>query len=316
MVLSAGRRVELVAGFLDARDRLSPDSIVIAADVNPHQSSACHTADQSLQVPFASDSEYTSVMLDIFEKYGIGLVIPTIDPELLVLSNLRVRAEKNGTHVIISEPVLIEHCRDKRKTAHLFKDVGISSPEVYALDKIQFPCFSKPADGSSSIGAFRIEAADDVTEDLLADPQRMFMELVPAGQREFTIDLYYDRHSNLQAAIPRERIEVRSGEVSKGITRRDWVYDYLLDKMPHMKGARGCLTLQLFADDRTQKVSAIEINPRFGGGFPLSLAAGADFPAWLIEEYQLGRAIDFYDRWAGNLLMLRYDAKILVPSHD
>ena len=112
--------------------------------------------------------------------------------------------------------------------------------------------------------------------------------------------------------MPRQRLEVRGGEVSKGITRRDWVYDYLLQRLRVLPGARGCLTLQVFAGPQAGEVLGIEINPRFGGGFPLSLAAGADFPAWLLREYLHGETLPFCDDWERDLMMLRYDAKVLV----
>jgi carbamoyl-phosphate synthase large subunit len=64
----------------------------------------------------------------------------------------------------------------------------------------------------------------------------------------------------------------------------------------------------------TQNIRAFEINPRFGGGYPLSYAAGANFPRWLIEEYLLSQEISYSDNWESNLLMLRYDDEILI--HD
>lgn len=142
----------------------------------------------------------------------------------------------------------------------------------------------------------------------------MFMEFVDSSHTEFTVDAYYDRHGELKCLVPRERIEVRCGEVSKGITRRHYVYEYLLPRLKGLKGARGCITLQLFANEKTQSFFAIEINPRFGGGYPLAYSAGANYPKWLIGEYLRDEALSFYDKWEGNLMMLRYDAKVLV--HD
>jgi carbamoyl-phosphate synthase large subunit len=60
----------------------------------------------------------------------------------------------------------------------------------------------------------------------------------------------------------------------------------------------------------------LEINPRFGGGFPLSNAAGADFTDWLIKEYLLGQKLPFYDLWSSDLVMLRYDAKVIVNATE
>jgi carbamoyl-phosphate synthase large subunit len=108
---------------------------------------------------------------------------------------------------------------------------------------------------------------------------------------------------------------VRSGEVSKGVTRKHDVYDYLLPAFKKIEGACGCLTIQIFANLENESFYGLEINPRFGGGFPLSYSAGANYPGWLITEYFLGKEIGFYDQWESDLLMLRYDAKELIHGY-
>lgn len=254
-------------------------------------------------------------MLSLCAAHDIGMVIPTIDTELLPLAQLRAPAAQQGTAVIISDEALIRSCRDKRLTHDLFVSLGLPTPAIYSPDTIRYPCFTKPAGGSSSVGAFRLNTVDQLTDEMLADSDRMFMELVGGCAREVTIDLYFDRNHRLVCCVPRERIETRAGEVSKAVTRRDWVYEMLVDTLKHVSGARGCLTLQLFADDAKRTVQAIEINPRFGGGYPLTQAAGADFPGWLIAEYLQGSDCSWFDSWEADLLMLRYDAARFVHGY-
>ncbi len=315
LLLSAGRRVELLNGIQAAASRLIPSAVVICADYDPAMSSACQECGNFVSLPRATDPHYADALLALCLDRGIGLVIPTIDTELLVLAQLRDQFAISGVALMVSDKSLIAACRDKRQTSKLFHALGMPTPEIFLPNAIQFPCFSKPAGGSSSIGAFRIEDESQLTPLLLSESDRMFMELVPDGLREITIDIYYDRHERMQAAVPRERLAVRAGEIAKGVTRRDWVYSLLTARMSTLAGARGCLTLQLFADDTAQAIFAIEINARFGGGYPLALAAGADYPAWLIREYLLGEEISYFDDWETDLLMLRYDAKVLVHGH-
>jgi len=90
----------------------------------------------------------------------------------------------------------------------------------------------------------------------------------------------------------------------------------LIERLKRLDGARGCVTVQVFGDPDTQRVKALEINPRFGGGYPLAQAAGAEFPDWLIREYFLGETVNFFDRWEENLIMLRYDAKVVVRENE
>ena len=136
--------------------------------------------------------------------------------------------------------------------------------------------------------------------------------MIDDGFDEYTVDAYFDRTGVLRCFVPRQRLETRAGEVSKGVTRKNHVYEYLHAKLPALKGARGCITLQLLSNAKSGRFAALEINPRFGGGYPLSYSAGAQYPGWLIDEYLLERDVEFLDSWESDLMMLRYDAKVLV----
>lgn len=314
LLLSAGRRVELLQSFLAARDLRLPDAQVFAADARPETSAACHIADAAFRLPLVNSDGYARALLELCEARQVGLVIPTIDTELSALASLRDSLEQKGIFALVSGAALIADCRDKRRTAGLFRRHRVDTPELYDRDAIRFPCFTKPYDGSSGIGAFRLMAPEDLSDAMRGEAKRMFMELVPPSFHEVTVDLYYDRRSRLRCVVPRVRLEVRAGEVSKGVTRRNWICGYLQERLGVLEGARGCITLQLFASD-DRLVKAIEINPRFGGGYPLTHAAGADYVGWAIDEYLLGKEIPDFDAWSADLLMLRYDAKILVRDY-
>jgi carbamoyl-phosphate synthase large subunit len=81
-------------------------------------------------------------------------------------------------------------------------------------------------------------------------------------------------------------------------------------------GARGCLTIQVFFHKTNETILGIEINPRFGGGYPLSYLAGANYSEWIIKEYLLKQEIPEFNDWQDNLLMLRYDAEVLVYDYQ
>lgn len=313
LILSAGRRVELVKAFQESCKKISPESLVYTADINPGLSSACQTSDHSFLVPRISDTSYIASLAKIQQENDIAIIIPTIDTELLKLANNR--ASFCSDTLIVSNDHIIASCRDKRDTATLFSQLNIESPRIYQKEDLIFPCFCKPYDGSSSIGAFAIHSHNDITPEILNNPKNMYMELIGKDFSEYTIDAYYDKRSTLKCLVPRKRIEVRAGEVSKGVTRKNFVYDYLLERIKHIPGAIGCITIQLFVNESTREIRGLEINPRFGGGYPLSYAAGADYQSWLIKEYILQEDISFFDQWEDNLLMLRYDAKILVHHY-
>ena len=318
LILSAGRRVELVQDFKAEAAKISGDIKVYCTDLNPRMSSACHVADGAFAVSRINSTGYIDDIFALSKEQNIGLIIPTIDTELQKLADARDRFAAEGIHIIVSDPELIALCRDKRRTTALFNQYGVGSPEIYNRDNIVFPCFAKPYDGSRGIGAQAINDANELTPELLNDPKMMFCQLIDIKNtfKEFTVDIYYDKNNVAKCVVPRERLEVRSGEVSKGATRRNHLYNLLVKQLATLKGARGCLTAQFFYHDESQTVYGIEINPRFGGGFPLTYACGANYLNWLIREYLLDEEIPFFDQWENNLIMLRYDAKVLVHEND
>src|SRR5690606_17900136 len=123
---------------------------------------------------------------------------------LLALSASKQRFARAGVNMIISELPLVQACRDKRETAKVFDVLGIAQPEIYDRDAITLPCFCKPFDGSSSIGAQILSSASMLTEEILSNKKNMFMELIGKDHKEFTIDAYYNRRGELCCLVPRE----------------------------------------------------------------------------------------------------------------
>lgn len=315
LITSAGRRVELVQSFVAVLKKSFPHNKVVTADMHPNLSSACQYAEQSVSLPRVTAEDYISSLLDICIKHAIGMVVPTIDTELLLLAKHREQFAQHGINIIVSDIELVGNCRDKRKTSILFNKIGLNTPIIYPKHSIKYPCFAKPYDGSCSVGAATLMSEEELTESMQNDDKMIFMELVDSQYTEYTVDAYFDQKGTLKCIVPRQRIEVRAGEVSKGVTRKGPLYDYLLPKLKLIKGARGCLTIQIFVNENHDRFFALEINPRFGGGFPLSISAGANYSAWLIAEYFEGLDIDFYGGWEEDLLMLRYDSKVIVHSY-
>lgn len=310
LVSSAGRRVELIRALQQSLSGFFKTGQVFATDMVPEMSPACEVADKSFKVPAATAPNYADFLLDLCLSNNINMVIPTIDPELQCFSEKLEMFRDAGVEILVSDPGLIGQCRDKRKTGELFQSLGIPSPSIYPRNNIQFPCFCKPYDGSRSIGAKPVMVAEDLVEADLANPKNIFMELIPKGYCEYTVDGYYDRDENLCALVCRERLEVRSGEVSKGVARKDFVYEYLVPRLKNLSGARGCITFQFFVNKKTRDIKGLEINPRFGGGYPLTHESGARFTDYLVSEYFYNWPLGFYDDWEDDLLMLRYDTAV------
>ena len=313
LITSAGKRVVLVQIFQRTIQQLDLSVKVYTTDMRPEMAPAGIVSDECISVPRCTADNYIDTLLDICRDKNIGVIIPTIDTELLVLAKARERFAEQGVKLAVSDWAFIQVCRDKRLTAAYFRKLGISVPEP--IDKLHpvFPMFAKPYDGSLSTNIHIIHSPEEMTKEILEDPKLLFFEYInPKEYKEYTVDMYYGLDGHVKGIVPRERIAIRAGEINKGITRKNMLVSYLRQKMEYLEGVRGCLCLQLFFREKDGTVKGIEINPRFGGGFPLSYYAKANFAEYLIREYLLGETIDYSDAWLDRTLMLRYDNDIIV----
>lgn len=312
LITSAGRRVALVRAFQEA---LHPrGSRVVATDVKPQESAACHVADSRRSVPRNDDPSYVDETLRVAIEHEVGLVIPTLDSELLALSEARPAFAERGVQIAVSDHPFIQSCRNKRRTARVFETLGVSPIREV---KNTFPRFVKPVDGSLSTDVHFVHDREALPRRLEDRDRFVHQELIDRSRyREYSIDALYSDNGVLLCAVPRLRIEVRGGEISKGRTSKGPILDLFKEHFAQMPGARGCLTIQLFfnPDDADRPMIGIEINPRFGGGYPMSHSARADFSGMLIAEHMDGARLSYREDWTAGITFLRFDEHVAVPS--
>lgn len=313
LITSAGQRVALVKDFQETLKRFILDGKVYTTDMNPKLAPAAYVSDGCFEVPRCTSEDYIESLLTICLGNGIGLIVPTIDTELAILSANKEIFSKQGITVSVSDYDFVMMCRDKRNTGEFFEKHGIRVPK--AIDKYNptFPLFAKPYDGSLSTNLHYIKNAEELTEEILNDPKLLFMEYIDKTvYKEYTIDMYYGRDHKVKCIVPRERIKIRAGEINKGLTEKEPLTSYLYERLETIDGCIGCICIQVFLNPATDDVVGIEINPRFGGGYPQTYAAGGNYAEYLIREYFLGEEIAYKDDWKDHLLMLRYDDAVYV----
>ena len=280
---SVGRRVELIQEFRRAANELNIELTIIGADIASDAPALCF-CDETQIVCRIKDKNYIPQLLDFCESNEVDCLIPTIDTDLLLLAENKKLFEKIGTKVLISAADKVRLCRDKNYTADYFVSLGLKSPlPVNSVEKYEqimkrgessFPAFIKPKDGSSSVNAYRVDNLDDLK--LYADKIEDYIIQPYISGREYTIDIFCDYEGNPVYITPRERLAVRSGEVLKTrITQDDTMISEMLKLVADYKPC-GQITVQLIREDKTGDNYYIEINPRFGGGAPLSIKAGAN----------------------------------------
>ncbi len=311
---SAGRRVALVRAFQAA---VGPyGGRVIAADLS-RASSASHVADTGVTVPRVTDPSYVERVVALCEEHHIGLVVPLIDPELPVLAAARDRLAAVGAVLVASGPETAAVSDSKRVATQFFERAGLGTarlvePDAVRRGEVPLPVFLKPEDGSSSIGSRSIPSLSELEYWLPRTRRPLLFEELTGP--EYTVDVYVGLDGQPRCAVPRRRLEVRAGEVSKGITEaHPAVMRDALRAAAALPDARGVLTFQCRVDTGGTP-RFFELNARFGGGAPLSIAAGADFPRWLVEE-RLGRRPQIAEpAFRHGVLMLRYDDAVFLED--
>ena len=316
LITSAGRRAELLQCFRRSAHNLSLQLRVVGAEAQPELSAACHLADGAERLPRCSDPSYVPILLDLCRREGVSLLVPTIDTELGVLSQHQDEFRRAGARVVISEPSVVGVARDKQATANRLLKAEVKVPHTmslaqYRANPVSLPgdVLAKPAGGSSSVGILRGRGPEDFS----ALPEAGYLVQELKVGTEYTVNMFFDQAGFLRCAVPHRRIEVRTGEVSKGRTERVPVLEEAAKKIAKaLPGARGPLCFQAIVS-ADGDYAVFEINARFGGGYPLAHAAGATFTQWLLEE-SAGLRCSAHNEWRSGVTMLRYDAAVFVDG--
>jgi len=317
LLSSAGRRVALLHIWRQALRHLGLRGEVLATDMSPC-SAAFHAADRAFRVPPCSSDDFVPRLLEICAAHDVRVIVPTIDTELPALAEARDDFTSIGTSVLVSSPSTVEIGYDKQRTHAWLTKNGLSTVEqaqvadlVTGGVSLAMPLIIKPRRGSSSAGVVRVDSLSE----LGADRDHDIAQTVAPGV-EYTVDVLLNRSGKCISAVARRRLEVRAGEVSKGITVRDDRICGLAQQVAEaLPGGYGVLNIQIFCEDAERIPRVIEFNARFGGGYPLSWQAGARFPCWLLEEI-LGMASTAHDHWEDGLTMLRYDEAVFVKRSE
>ena len=312
-----GRRVELIQAFRNAARRLGVGIQIVGTD-SDSTAPALACVDIPVLMPTISDSGYINGLLEVVREHKVRALIPTIDTDLPLLSKRRADFAAMGCEVLIADPEIIAICGDKVLTHRFLKDNGIDCPETYTKEEVlkrerhDFPLFLKPRFGSASRSIHKINDVEELRFYLNRTEDPIVQEFVQGD--EYTLDVYVGLSGAVRCVVPRQRWQVRGGEVSKGVVIKD---RKIMDAGKRVVEAMspippGLITLQCIVT-MDSSIRFIEINPRFGGGAPMGIAAGADYPYWLIQEL-LGEKPEIqFDRFEDGMCMLRYDWSAFVP---
>lgn len=314
----AGRRVSLLRSFRKAMDELGIKGKLVATDIT-RASAAFACADEAEIVPKANSLHYMPRLEEIVGQHEIGLIVPLTDLDLRSLSRHQDQFTALDCTVMIGSESAVMTCRDKRRFSACLSRTGIPAIRTLSLKKFLaepfWPCFIKPLRGSASHGTARLENRKQLDAHIHVFGEQMLVQDYVPGP-EYTIDVYKTRAGEVKAVIPRQRLTVRGGEVDQGVTIDDAeLIDSARVLAEQIDGLWGVFCCQCRRPEGKEP-HFFELNPRFGGGAPLSIAAGANLPLYLLQEVT-GRTVTAeIGQFTPNMLMLRYPDQLTTVVDD
>lgn len=298
----AGRRTYLLKYF---KENISEGDKVVATDMQL-SAPALQAADVKLQVPAVYDPKYIDITLGICKEYHIDALISLNDLELPILAENKAKFEQIGVRLIVSSPEVIDICFDKYKTAQWTESIGLYAPKTYvtlasakealANGEIAFPLFMKPRWGSGSIG---LETIDDMEEldiyyhILIKKIKKSILATASVGDeyimiqekltgQEFGLDVMNDLEGNNVGVSVKRKLAMRAGETDKAITVDLPEVRAMGKKIGQNLHHIGNLDVDIMQRSNGD-YCVLELNPRFGGGFPFSYEAGVNMPKAIVK---------------------------------
>lgn len=304
LLTSVGRRAYMVKYFKDA---VGGDGTVHVCN-SDDLTVAFHYADYSVVSPLIYDENYIPFLIDYCRKNEIDIVVSLFDIDLPVLAKNRDKFLEIGTKVIVSDERLINICNDKWKTYQFLKDNGFNVPKTYlslqkvlmALDsgEIQYPIILKPRFGCGSIG---VSVAEDEMALLyyfrrnskvigrsylkyesqsVPETETIIYQECLKGQ-EYGADIIADFKGNLENIVIKKKIAMRAGETDIAeLTENEAIYTELKKLFSFTKHIAN-MDCDVFLVDG--KPYILEMNARFGGGYPFSHMGGCNLPKAIVE---------------------------------
>ena len=304
----AGMRVDIVTAFRRA------GATTIAVDASRYAPALYH-ADAHELVPLKDDPDYVPALADVVDRHGVDLVVPLTDIDQAVVS---ARRDELGARVLLPSDEVVRLTADKYLTHAALEVIGVASPPTWLPGELPhehpWPVLVKARVGFGSMHIYRADDLDALELHLARTPVDSMVQVFCGGE-EFSIDVFCDLDGRCLNAIPRTMIESKGGESIKGMTIRDPELIELGRRVAEGLPLAGPGTVQCFRD-ASGTLEVTDVNPRFGGAFPLPYAAGSRYPELALAlaegERPEPRVGDFRD----GIVMARYLADICLVQGE
>jgi len=305
----AGQRVDIVTAFGRA------GATTIATDVN-QLAPALYHADRWALVPRVDDPAYVDALRDLVTLHDVRLIVPLTDLDHLVLAESRDRL--GGAVVLVPDQETIARCSDKYRAHEFFAEQGIGSPPTWLAgelpDDLPYPVLVKARRGFGSRHIYRAANRSELDFFLDYTTAESMVQAVCHGD-EFSIDVFCDLDGRCLAAIPRTMIESKGGESIKGMTIRDDELIVFGCRVSEALRIIGPANVQCFREPDGE-LQVTDVNPRFGGGFPLPTAAGSGYPELALQLANGERPEPRLGDFREGVVMTRFFSEVILEEAD
>ncbi|WP_298901894.1 ATP-grasp domain-containing protein [uncultured Psychroserpens sp.] len=332
----AGRRNYLINYFKEA---INGEGLILAADMSV-SAPAMVDADIAILVPNIYDDTYIEALKNIIIEHQITAVISLNDLELPILSKHKAELEATGTKVIVSNENVIDIAFDKVETFNFLKSIGLKTPKTYTTLKdalhaikngtLYYPLVVKPRWGSASIGIDFPESEEELALAFKLQHIKLKKSILNTASshdldhailiqekldgREFGMDIVNDFESQYYGTFVREKLNMRSGETDKAISVIDQKFDkigqIISEKLKHI----GSLDCDVFIAEN--QLYVLELNPRFGGGYPFSHEAGINTAAIYIEWLKGHKNVAQFNNYSAGRMFSKCDRMLEIKTSN
>ncbi len=278
LFLGGAKRVSMARHFIDAGASRGLDVKIFSYELDTAAPIACvATVVKGLRW---RDPGLVADLERVVKLHDISLMVPFVDQAV------EVAASFTATHPGVWSPTAPASegrvMFDKVAAAKLFESLAIPVPATYTPSAVSYPAIAKPRHGSASKGITLLREKADL--DRLANPDDYLIQEYVADAEEYTVDCYVDRQGRALCAVPRRRLEVAGGEVTRTVTVDIPRLNAIAASVLSLTALTGAVTLQFLHSTADDRWLLMEINPRLGGGAVTAIHAGAHIPSLIIAE--------------------------------
>ena len=309
MLTSVGQRVDIARAFRAA------GAVTLGVDADPLAPALYH-CDRREIVPRISDPEYVPTLAKLRDEHDARLVVPLNDLDFPVLA--RERDQLAPALVLLPDPEVSARMSDKLEAHRFFVANGIPSPRSWAPEEVpadvRYPVLVKAREGFGSRNIFRAADRAQLEFFLAYTDAPSFVQEVCLGE-EFSIDVFCDLEGRCLNAIPRTMLLSKGGESIKGASIRDRELIEHGARVAETVGIKGPANVQCFREP-DGSLPITDVNTRFGGGFPVPLAAGGRYPELALALARGERPEPHLGDFTEGVVMTRYFSEVCLAPEE